>query len=99
MIKEIDNYKKSLLEAAANLIGGFPMMFMAGIIILPLSSNWIKEDPLVANIAITSGYALINFTRSFLLRRLFAKYGFYENIVKLGTILKKLLHIISILRR
>ena len=65
------------------------MMFMAGIIILPLSSNWIREDPLVANIAITSGYALINFTRSFLIRRLFAKYGFYENIVKLRTIFKK----------
>ena len=84
MKNETDDYKKSLLEAVANLMGGYPMMFVAGIIILPLSANWVKEDPLVANMAITSGYALINFTRSFLLRRLFAKYGFYETLLKLG---------------
>ena len=89
MPKEIDDYKKSLLEAFANLMGGYPMMFAVGIIVLPLSANWIKEDPLVANIAITGIYAIINFVRSFLLRRLFAKYGFYDNIIKLGKKLKR----------
>jgi hypothetical protein len=87
--KEIDSYKKSLLESLANLSGGYPMMFIAGIIILPLSTGWIKEDPLVANVTITGVYALINFIRSFLLRRVFAKYGLYENLIKLGKRLKK----------
>ncbi|QLH11662.1 hypothetical protein [Nitrosarchaeum sp. AC2] len=83
MTKQIDSYKKSLFEATANLMGGYPMMFVAGIIILPLSANWIKEDPLVANITITGVYASINFTRSFLLRRLFAKYELHDNLIKL----------------
>ncbi|GKS66681.1 hypothetical protein YTPLAS73_02280 [Nitrosarchaeum sp.] len=83
MTKQIDSYKKSLVEATANLMGGYPMMFVAGIIILPLSANWIKEDPLVANITITGVYALINFTRSFLLRRLFAKYEIHDKLFKL----------------
>ncbi len=88
MTREIDSYKKSLFEALSNLLGGYPMMFVVGIIILPLSSDWIKEDPLVANITITGLYASINFTRSFLLRRLFAKYGIYDNLIKLGIKLK-----------
>jgi len=83
MTKQIDSYKKSLFEATANLMGGYPMMFVVGIIILPLSANWIKEDPLVANITITGVYASINFTRSFLLRRLFAKYELHDNLIKL----------------
>lgn len=89
MPKETDSYKKSLLESLANLSGGYPMMFVAGMIILPLSAGWIKEDPVVANMAITGIYALINFIRSFLLRRIFAKYGLYENLIKLGKKLKK----------
>jgi hypothetical protein len=89
MPKEIDSYKKSLLEALTNLAGGFPMMFVVGIIILPLSTGWIKEDPLVANMTITGIYALVNVTRSFLLRRVFAKYGLYDNLIKLGKKLKR----------
>ena len=89
MQKDIDSYKKSLLEALANLCGGYPMMFVAGIILLPLSTNWIKEDPLVANMTITGAYASINFTRSFLLRRLFAKNRFYDSAIKLWKKLKR----------
>lgn len=89
MPKEIDSYKKSSLEALTNLAGGFPMMFVVGIIILPLSTGWIKEDPLVANMTITGIYALVNVTRSFLLRRVFAKYGLYDNLIKLGKKLKR----------
>ena len=87
--KQIDSYKKSLLEAIANLLGGYPMMFVVGIIILPLSADWILNDPLIANITITGVYASINFTRSFLLRRLFAKYGIYDNLIKLRIKLKR----------
>ena len=87
--KQIDSYKKSLLEAIANLLGGYPMMFVVGIIILPLSADWILKDPLIANITITGVYASINFTRSFLLRRLFAKYGIYDNLIKLRIKLKR----------
>jgi hypothetical protein len=83
MTKQIDSYKKSLFEAFTNLLGGYPMMFVAGIVILPLSAHWIKEDPLVANITITGVYASINFTRSFLLRRLFAKYEIHNNFITL----------------
>jgi len=83
MTKQMDSYKKSLFEAFANLLGGYPMMFVVGIVILPLSANWIKDDPLVANITITGVYALINFTRSFLLRRLFTKYEIHDNFIKL----------------
>jgi len=82
--KQIDSYKKSLLEAIANLSGGFPIMYALGIIILPLSNGWIKEDPLVANIAITGLYAMANFIRSLFLRRMFAKYGSYDNLIRLG---------------
>ena len=89
MNQQVDSYKKSLLEALANLLGGYPMMFLVGIAILPLAANWIKEDPLVANLTITGVYASINFTRSFLLRRLFAKYGIYHNIIKVGIKLKR----------
>ncbi|MCV0410312.1 hypothetical protein [Nitrosopumilus sp.] len=87
MVEQIDSYKKSLMEAFANLTGGYPLIFIVGLIVLPLSVNWIKEDPIVANLAITGAYASINFTRSFVLRRLFLKYGIYE---KMTTFLKRL---------
>ena len=95
MSTQIDSKKKSLLEAFANLMGGYPMMFVAGIVILPLSVNWIKEDPIVANTTITAVFASINFTRSFFLRRLFAKYSFYDKLVIAG---KKLMTRINIIK-
>ena len=87
---KIDSYKTSLLEASANLMGGYPMMFIVGIVILPLSTNWIKEDPFIANITITGVYASINFARSFFLRRLFAKDNLYAKFIKFG---KKLIRV------
>lgn len=89
MTNPIDSYKKSLMEALANLLGGYPMMFVVGMLALPLAADWIKADPLLANIAITGIYASINFTRSFLLRRLFARYGIYDGLMKLGIKLKR----------
>ncbi len=80
----IDSHKKSLSEAFVNSFGGFPIGYGLGIVILPLSTGWIQQDPLVANIAITSVYAIVGFTRSYFLRRTFEKYGVEDNFIKLG---------------
>ena len=63
---------------------GFPIGYGIGIVILPLSTGWIQEDPLVANMVITFVYAIVGFTRSYFLRRTFEKYGIEDNFIKLG---------------
>jgi hypothetical protein len=60
-----------------------------GIIILPISTGWIQEDPYMANIAITGAYAVTSFVRSYFLRRVFEKYGIDDNFIKLGIKLFK----------
>ena len=94
MIKTIpiDSHKKSLSEAFVNSFGGFPIGYGLGIVILPISTGWIQEDPLVANIAITSVYAIVGFSRSYFLRRTFEKYGVEDNFIKLGIKLFKKIH-------
>ena len=94
MIKTIpkDSHKKSLSEAFVNSFGGYPIGYGLGIVILPLSTGWIQQDPLVANIAITSVYAIVGFTRSYFLRRTFEKYGVEDNFIKLGIKLFKKIH-------
>ena len=67
----IDSHKKSLSEAFVNSFGGFPIGYGLGIVILPLSTGWIQQDPLVANIAITSVYAIVGFTRSYFFEKNF----------------------------
>ena len=84
-----DSHKKSLSEAFVNSFGGYPVGFGVGIIILPLSIGWIQQDPLVANIAITSVYAIVGFTRSYFLRRTFEKHRIEDNFLKLGIKLIK----------
>ena len=78
-----DSRKKSLSEAFANSFGGYPIGYGLGIIILPLSMGWIKENPLVANLAITFVYATISFARSYFLRRIFEKHGVDDNFIRL----------------
>ncbi|MEX0862551.1 hypothetical protein [Nitrosopumilus sp.] len=80
----IDSHKKSLNEAFVNSFGGYPIGYGLGIVILPLSMGWIKQDPLVANLAITLVYATVSFARSYFLRRIFEKYGVDDNFIKLG---------------
>jgi len=55
-----------------------------GIVILPVSMGWIQEDPLVANMAITFVYASVSFARSYVLRRVFERFGIEDNFIKLG---------------
>lgn len=78
-----DSRKRSLSEAFANSFGAYPIGYGLGIVILPLSLGWIKEDPLVANLLITSVYASVSFARSYFLRRIFEKYGIDDNFIKL----------------
>ena len=88
----LDSKKKSASEALVNALGGFPVGYGLGIIILPISTGWIQEDPYMANIAITGAYAITSFVRSYFLRRVFEKYGIDDNFIKLGIKLVKKLY-------
>ena len=88
----LDSKKKSASEALVNSLGGFPVGYGLGIIILPISTGWIQEDPYMANFAITGVYAVASFTRSYFLRRIFEKYGIDDNFIKLGIKLVKKLY-------
>ena len=80
----LDSKKKSASEALVNSLGGYPIGYGVGIIILPLSTGWIQEDPYMANFAITGAFAVTSFVRSYLLRRVFEKYGIDDNFIRLG---------------
>ena len=80
----VDSKKKSASEAFVNSFGGYPIGYGVGIIILPLSTGWIQEDPYMANIAITGVYAAMSFVRSYFLRRIFEKYGIDDNFIRLA---------------
>ena len=80
----LDSKKKSASEAFVNSFGGYPIGYGVGIIVLPLSTGWIQEDPYMANIAITGVYATVSFVRSYFLRRLFEKYGIEDNFIRIG---------------
>ena len=79
----VDSKKKSASEALVNCFGGYPVGYGVGILILPLSTGWIQEDPYMANIAITGVYATVSFVRSYFLRRIFEKYGIDDNFIRL----------------
>ena len=83
-IEQTDSHKKSLSEAFVNSFGGYPVGYGLGIIILPISMGWIQEDPLTANLAITFVYASVSFARSYVLRRVFEKFGIEDNFIKVG---------------
>ena len=80
----LDSKKKSASEALVNSLGGYPIGYGVGIVILPLSTGWIHEDPYMANIAITGAFAVTSFVRSYFLRRIFEKYGIDDNFIRLG---------------
>ena len=80
----VDSKKKSASEAFVNSFGGYPIGYGVGILILPLSTGWIQEDPYMANIAITGVYATVSFVRSYFLRRIFEKYGIDDNFIRVG---------------
>ena len=80
----VDSKKKSASEAFINSFGGYPIGYGVGIVILPLSTGWLQEDPYMANIAITGVYAVVSFVRSYFLRRIFEKYGIDDNFIRLA---------------
>ena len=79
-----DSRKKSLSEAFVNSFGSYPIGYGIGVLVLPLSLGWIKEDPLMANIFITFTYATVSFVRVYFFRRLFVKFGIDDNFLKIG---------------
>ena len=83
-LSSLDTKKKSASEALVNAVGGYPIGYGIGIVILPLSAGWIQSDPLMANIAITGTYAATSFFRTYFLRRVFEKYGIDDNFIRLG---------------
>ena len=83
-LSSIDTKKKSASEALVNAVGGYPIGYGLGIIILPISTGWIQNDPYIANIAITGTFAVTSFVRSYFLRRIFEKYGIDDNFIRLG---------------
>ena len=83
-LSSLDTKKKSASEALVNAVGGYPIGYGLGIIILPISTGWIQNDPYIANIAITGTFAVTSFVRSYFLRRLFEKYGIDDNFIRLG---------------
>ena len=83
-LSELDSKKKSASEALVNSLGGYPIGYGVGIVILPLSTGWIQEDPYMANIAITGAFAVTSFVRSYFLRRVFEKYGIDDNFIRLA---------------
>ena len=79
----LDSKKKSASEALVNAVGGYPIGYGLGIIILPISAGWLQNDPYIANIAITGTFAVTSFVRSYFLRRVFEKYGIDDNFIRL----------------
>ena len=83
-LSSLDTKKKSASEALVNAVGGYPIGYGLGIIILPISAGWLQNDPYIANIAITGTFAVTSFVRSYFLRRVFEKYGIDDNFIRLG---------------
>ena len=83
-LSQLDSKRKSASEALVNSFGGYPIGYGVGIVILPLSTGWIQEDPYMANIAITGVYATVSFVRSYFLRRTFEKFGIEDNFIRLA---------------
>ena len=80
----VDSKKKSMSEALVNSFGGYPIGYGVGVVVLPLSTGWIQEDPYMANIAITGVYATVSFVRSYFLRRIYEKHGIDDNFIRLA---------------
>lgn len=93
-----DSRKKSVTEALLNSIGGYPIGYVIGIVILPVSVGWIEKDPLTINLLITAVYAAVSFLRSYYLRRFFARFGIEDNIAVLAIKAVKKLKIDSYFR-
>jgi len=79
-----DTKAKTLQETLVNTLGGYPLAYSLGIVILPLSAEWIISEPLQANLAISLCFASLSFVRIFVIRRIFTKLGYDDNIIRLA---------------
>jgi len=79
-----DTQKKSLSEALINSVGGYPISFVIAITLLPACAGWISTDPIAAGMFITFMYASVSFVRVYVLRRIFEKFGYDDNFLKLA---------------
>lgn len=84
-----DTRSKSFSEALINVFGGYPIGFVIGILILPPTVDWIREDPITANAVITLIFSAATFARVYLLRRVFERFGYDDNIIRLVLRLRK----------
>ena len=82
--KKSDSRSKSLSEALINTFGGYPIGYLVGIAVLPSTTGWMQEDPLVANAAITVVFSAASFVRLYFLRRVFDRLGYDDNIIRLA---------------
>ena len=82
--KITDSRKKSLSEAFVNSFGAYPIGYTIGIVILPISMGWLQEDVFTANLFVTMVYASVSFVRIYFLRRVFERFGFDDNFIRLG---------------
>ena len=80
-----DTRRKSLSEAFVNSFGSYPIGYSIGILILPISTGWLQEDPFTANVFITLAFATVSFIRVYFLRRVFVRLGVDDNFVRLGV--------------
>jgi len=78
----LNSRSKSLSEAFVNSFGSSPIGYCVGIIILPISAGWLKEDPIAATMMVTMVYATVSFVRVYFLRRFFEKFS-YDDLGKL----------------
>lgn len=79
-----DTKSKSLSEAFTNSFGGYPISYGLNILVLPLSVDWIKEDPFVATLFIGIIFAMTSVVRGYCFRRFFGKLGYDDSFVRLA---------------
>jgi len=79
-----DTQKKSLTEALFNSVGAYPISLVIAITLLPACAGWISTDPIAAGMFITFTYASVSFVRVYVLRRVFEKFGYDDNFLKLA---------------
>ena len=79
-----DTKSKSLSEAFVNSFGSYPIGYVVGIVVLPFSMSWLQEDLFLANIFVTLVFATVSFVRIYSLRRVFEKFGYDDNFIRLA---------------
>ena len=85
-----DTRSRSLSEALVSSISSYPLGFSIGIIILPLSVDWLSANAWMATAAVTATYTTCSCVRIYCLRRIFTRLDSDDNFIKLGIKLCRL---------